>query len=365
MRLTVLGCQAGVPRHGRASSGHLVADASATMQLDCGPGVATALSARDLRPDAVVVSHLHLDHVHDLLPLAKQLIVERPAVGADLGPPVPLLVPAGARAVLDAWSALFPVPTMPVLDQGFRHAFDVREYEPGHTLRTSELAVTLHAVCDGLLPLARDVDLLLAEATLDAPETDATGTGAHGHLCAADAARLATEAGARQLVLTQAEDAVSAAREVARSGRDAGRRLQPRDRVRVLPRVLDRLARAHPGVTVRLAEQRSGPQLAAVDAGGLDVALAYGAPATPALRSRVLLPVSVDAVVREDHALAGREALAVSDLADEPCVMVRRELRPALHDAVLGAATQAGVALRVVRAWMTPRPPASWSPAAR
>lgn len=210
MRLTVLGCQAGVPRQGRASSGYLVADASATVLLDCGPGVATTLSALSTRPDAVVVSHLHLDHVHDLLPLAKQLIVERLAVGAEIGPPVPLL------------------------DQAFRHAFDVREYAPGDTLRTGELTVTLHAVahavpacgirldgpagslaftgdtgvCDGLLPLARDVDLLLAEATLDTPDT-----GAHGHLCAADAARVATAAGARQLVLTHLpDDATAAAR---------------------------------------------------------------------------------------------------------------------------------------------------------
>lgn len=251
MRLTVLGCQAGMPRHGRASSGYLVVDASATVLLDCGPGVATALSAHRLRPDTVVVSHLHLDHVHDLLPLAKQLIVERLAAGAEVGPPVPLLVPVGARAVLDAWSALFPVPTVPLLDQAFRLAFDVREYAPGDPLRIGDLDVTLHAVahavpacgirldgpagslaytgdtgvCDGLLPLARDVDLLLAEATLDAPEPDATGSGAHGHLCAPDAARAATDAGARQLVLTHLPDgdgATAAARLAAARAAFAG-----------------------------------------------------------------------------------------------------------------------------------------------
>lgn len=49
MRLTVLGCQAGVPRHGRASSGHLVADGPSAVLLDCGPGVATALSGLGMR----------------------------------------------------------------------------------------------------------------------------------------------------------------------------------------------------------------------------------------------------------------------------------------------------------------------------
>lgn len=151
-----------------------------------------------------------------------------------------------------------------------------------------------------------------------------------------------------QRIVEQAEHAVSAAREVA-AGRvgtlDVG--FNHVAGVRVLPRALDRLARAHPGVTARLTERRSGPQLAAVEAGGLDVALTYGAPGT--LRSRVLLTAPVVAVVREHHPLAGRETIAIADLAGEACVLFRRELSPALHDAVLGAAAQAGVALRVVR----------------
>lgn len=151
-----------------------------------------------------------------------------------------------------------------------------------------------------------------------------------------------------QRIVEQAEHAVSAAREVA-AGRvgtlDVG--FNHAAGVRVLPRALDRLAHAHPGVTARLTELRSGPQLAAVAAGGLDVALAYGAPGT--LCSRVLLTAPVVAVVREDHPLAGRDALAVADLAGQACVLFRRDLSPALHDAVLGAAAQAGVALRVVR----------------
>ncbi|GAA3226400.1 MBL fold metallo-hydrolase [Pseudonocardia petroleophila] len=219
MHLTVLGAQAGVPRHGRPSSGYLVGDAGTTVLLDCGPGVATALSALDVRLDAVVVSHLHLDHVHDLIVLAKQLVTER-------APAPLLLVPAGAGAgeVFGTWESLFPVPTFPRLDRPFRHAFDVRGHGP---VRVGSLALSTHpvahavaavgvrvegpggalaytgdtGVCDGLLPLARDVDLLLAEATLDAPDP-----GPHGHLCAADAARAATAAGARALALTHLPD---------------------------------------------------------------------------------------------------------------------------------------------------------------
>jgi len=214
--LTVLGCQAGVPRHGRSSSGYLVSDTGTTVLLDCGPGpgVAASLSGLGVRLDAVVVSHLHLDHCHDLLVLAKQLVTERA--------PAPLLLaPAGARDVFDAWRALFPGADVPAAGRPFAHAFEIREHGP---VQVGPLALTVHpmahavpacgirvagpggtlaytGVGDRLVPLARDADLFLAEATLDAPDTSD-----HGHLCAADAARAATAAGVRALALTHRPD---------------------------------------------------------------------------------------------------------------------------------------------------------------
>jgi ribonuclease BN (tRNA processing enzyme) len=53
------------------------------------------------------------------------------------------------------------------------------------------------AVTGSLLDLARNADLLLAEATLADPDTSGWG-----HLCATDAARLAAGARVGQLVLT-------------------------------------------------------------------------------------------------------------------------------------------------------------------
>lgn len=105
----------------------------------------------------------------------------------------------------------------------FDGAFEIREYEPGGTFTVGDATIELvglrHAkpncgvrvsspagslaytgdtgVCAGLTRLASDVDLLLAEASLDH-----TDNGPHGHLCAADAARAAAAGGARELVLT-------------------------------------------------------------------------------------------------------------------------------------------------------------------
>jgi ribonuclease BN (tRNA processing enzyme) len=228
MRLTVLGCRAGMPADGQASSGYLVSAVATRLLLDCGPGVATALSAvthpRELA--GVVISHFHLDHCYDVLPIGKMLLADHIRAGelAAPGPrAVPLYVPAGGRAVLDRLAALFPVGTRPTLDQAFELAFDVREYRPGDDFTLGDCRITMHGlrhavpncgsrvesatgslaytgdtgVTDHLVHLASDVDLLLAEATL--AETD---DGPHGHLSAADAARAAAASGARRLVLT-------------------------------------------------------------------------------------------------------------------------------------------------------------------
>ncbi|MDN5914548.1 MAG: MBL fold metallo-hydrolase [Pseudonocardia sp.] len=241
MQLTVLGTRSGMPAEGQPSSGYLVeAGTAGRLLLDCGPGITTALSA--VTPveslDAVVISHMHADHCYDLLPLGKALLHARAArvlaettlepmqalTALDASAPgVPLYVPVGGRAVLDRLAALFPVATFPLLDRAFDIAFDVREYEPGAAFTVGDCAVSLHpgrhtapncgariasplgtlsytgdtGLAEGLRGLADGVDLLLAEATLDA-----TDHGPHGHLSATDAGRIAAENGVGELVLT-------------------------------------------------------------------------------------------------------------------------------------------------------------------
>jgi ribonuclease BN (tRNA processing enzyme) len=233
VNLTILGCRAAMPADGQASSGYLVRTGSATVLLDCGPGIATTLSAV-ATPDqltAVFVSHLHLDHCYDLLPLGKSLLsphIRYPGVGAEAQDavdvdPVPLYVPAGAAERLAQLAAIFPVTTLPVLNRVFELAYDVREYRPGETIAVGDAEITLHelrhsatncgvriecaegslaytgdtGMTSALLDLAADVDLLLAEASLLT-----TDHGPHGHLSATDAAQVAATAGAKSLVLT-------------------------------------------------------------------------------------------------------------------------------------------------------------------
>ncbi|SDI14351.1 MBL fold metallo-hydrolase [Nonomuraea jiangxiensis] len=235
MRLTVLGCRAGMPSGGVASSGYLVTTGVTRLLLDCGPGITTALGGV-VRPGSlsgIVISHLHLDHCYDLLPLGRRILSDQlagslaaPDAGA-LGPAIPLYVPVGGRDLLRGLAGLFPLSTVPILDRVFELALDVREYRPDDVLEIGDCHVGMHAlrhaqpncgsrvrgpaatlaytgdtgVTDALHELAKDVDLLLAEATLD--ETDGSR---HGHLSAADAARAAQAAGAAQLMITHFPD---------------------------------------------------------------------------------------------------------------------------------------------------------------
>lgn len=228
MQLTVLGCRSGMPAGGSPSSGYLVDTGRSRLLLDCGPGIATALSAVDGPLDGVVITHLHIDHCYDLLPLGKSLLKPMlrfpgaPEFGGECRP-VPLLVPAGAKELFTRWSQLFPIASMPVLNRAFEVAFDVREYEPGELFEFGDCAVELHelvhsapncgirvtdgertlaytgdtGMTDALVKLAADADVFLCEATLRASDT----TG-HGHLSAAEAGRVAAEAGVGELVLT-------------------------------------------------------------------------------------------------------------------------------------------------------------------
>jgi ribonuclease BN (tRNA processing enzyme) len=222
-----------MPADGQPSSGYLVVTDAATILLDCGPGIAAALSTVTApgQLSAVIVTHLHLDHCYDLLPVGKSLLSralrypragEPPQDWAEVDA-VPLHVPGGARQRLQRLAALFPVSTAPVLDRTFDLAFDVREYAPGARFAVGDMRVSLHelrhsapncgiriesaagtlaytgdtGVTPALATLAAGADLLLAEATV--AETD---HGPHGHLRGGAAARAARAAGVQTLVLT-------------------------------------------------------------------------------------------------------------------------------------------------------------------
>jgi len=221
VRLTIIGCAGSFPAPGSAASCYLVEaedDAGRTWRitLDFGNGamgpLQSHLALSDL--DAVVLSHLHSDHCLDLTGLYVAYRYH-PA-----GPPAQRLPVYG------------PVGTMDRLEGAYGEhesgslalAYDVRELGERVPVQIGPFTITpvrvVHPIlayglrveaggavlaysgdtdaCDGLVEVARDADLLLAEASFVEGRDLDRGI----HLTGRRAGQAAAAAGARRLMLT-------------------------------------------------------------------------------------------------------------------------------------------------------------------
>jgi ribonuclease BN (tRNA processing enzyme) len=233
VRITVLGKSPSWQDADGACSGYLVQAHGTNLLLDCGNGVfaklRTVLDYVDVH--AVVLSHLHADHILDLVPFSyaltysprQQPVPVPPFWKGTQQPAHPVLhAPPGARELfrklVSAWGNQNLV----------ENAFDLREYAVGDTLEVGPLRVRFASVphfmptqavevaCDGrrftfgadsapndAIPgFARDTDLLLLEATLPRPERE----GPRGHLTPGEAGEHARRARAKRLVITHLSD---------------------------------------------------------------------------------------------------------------------------------------------------------------
>ena len=211
--LHVLGCATAGGNPGEPCSGYLVTAGGGRILLDCGPGVVSSLLARDPAPiDAVVLSHLHFDHIGDLIPLAYAHMIglasewARPAVYA----------PPGGAARLAALAEAGGAEPHHFAECGI----GVIEYDPAAALAIGDAELTFRelvhpgssrairveagggtlvfsgdtALTPALAEHAAGADILLCEATA-LPESAV-------HLPAVHGGRIAREAGCKTLVLT-------------------------------------------------------------------------------------------------------------------------------------------------------------------
>lgn len=244
MRLTVVGCSGSLAGPGSAASCYLVQaddDAGRTwsLVLDLGSGALGALQ-RYVEPDAidaVGLSHLHPDHMADLCGLyvylkyaprplrRRQVPVHGPfgtqsrvgeayglEPGESLGDHLPVHVWQPGRAV-----QVGPMTVVPVAVEHPIPAYGVRVTGPAEDdpARHVTLGYTGDTdACPGVDAVARDCDLLLAEAAFVEGRDVVRGI----HLTGRRAGEAAERGGARRLVLTHVppwndpEDAVAEAR---------------------------------------------------------------------------------------------------------------------------------------------------------
>jgi ribonuclease BN (tRNA processing enzyme) len=214
MKLTVLGCAGSFPGPDSPCSSYLVEAAGFRLLLDFGTGSLSALQrhATLTSVDAILLTHLHADHVLD----ACSYVVVRRYAPEGPYPPIPLYAPAGARERLagaygaaaegplddvytfvDLKSGQFQIGPFSITAERVNHpveTYGVRVEHGGKVLAYS--ADT--APCEALTRLAQNADLFLCEASYVYGEDNPPDL----HLTGRDAGEAAMKAGAARLVLT-------------------------------------------------------------------------------------------------------------------------------------------------------------------
>lgn len=199
MKLTVLGWQGPVPGAQGACSGYLLeARCGAAIALDLGSGSLSRLVARrePASLNAIVLSHLHWDHISDMLPLGY-------LTGANAVPVYAQSEPAFAKAALE--SVGWQLRPHEAFETGpFRISFlPARHPVPASCVKVECEGKTFVYTGDtntlpGLSAFAAGADLLLADAGL----IEADWAEGKPHLSPRLCALLAKEAGAKRLCLT-------------------------------------------------------------------------------------------------------------------------------------------------------------------
>jgi len=211
MLVTVLGRYSPYAPVGGAGPGFLVQGGGVALMLDGGPGTVARLQMQVHAADltAVLVSHLHPDHIADLHGI--QYLIGDQAPGREPLPVYAPDIPGPDRHWLEpssfgaSWIRLLPLPVDTGISFGpVRVAFARTDHpEPCWAMRITDGSRTLVYTADtgagvDLAPFARGADLLIAESTFVA----ANGRNRKGHMTAGEAADLARRAGVGRLLLT-------------------------------------------------------------------------------------------------------------------------------------------------------------------
>jgi len=218
LQLTILGNGPACPNSGGASSGYLVKGEDTSVVLDIGPGVVATPEFRKSLPklSGIVISHLHIDHWLDLVPLS-YLLKLSPVTQANT--PFKVWTPPDTRnqllKLIDELSMGYPL-----------DAFDVEEYTAGTVLSLPGLQIEFQQVqhyiptfamriendagslcysadsslCKPLVSIANNSNLFICEAAdgITSPKNSVQ----RGHMTGREAGAVAANANVGSLLLT-------------------------------------------------------------------------------------------------------------------------------------------------------------------
>lgn len=211
MKLTLLGTGPFLPETPHASAGYVVESGGQTIKLDFGRGnlLRMAEAGIDWRMlDAIFISHIHPDHVSDLVQyLQAYTLLRRSGEIKE----VQMFGPEGFGEYFERLKAAIEAPQehMPEVRELTQDTFELGD----NTITTAPLVHSVPDIgvridsdgkalcytgdtgpCDSLTQLANGTDVLLTECAAERPEPH--------HMTPQDIAALANEAGVQTVVLT-------------------------------------------------------------------------------------------------------------------------------------------------------------------
>lgn len=214
--VTVLGANGTYPTPDGASTGYLISSEGTNIWLDAGTGTFANLQRYigvfDLR--AIILSHLHLDHILDIYPLYYALRYSPETKGPE---GLEVFAPAGSEEHLGKllndngdcdFGGYLEFKTVGHGDSIEVGPFSITFARTCHPIETlgvrfdaygKSLAISSDsAPCSEVEDLAKGADVFIAEASLQAPNEEL----AEIHMTAEEAGRMAAKAGVGRLVLT-------------------------------------------------------------------------------------------------------------------------------------------------------------------
>lgn len=146
MKITLIGTGSPIPDPNRAGPSTLVQAAGQNIVVDCGRGCVLRLTAAGVMPpfvSAILLTHLHSDHISDL----NDLVTSRWIMGPVQGSPTIIIGPVGTKRVVNGLREMLALDEQYRLDHhadlrsGPGMQLDVREVSPGDTFSIGDVRI--------------------------------------------------------------------------------------------------------------------------------------------------------------------------------------------------------------------------------
>lgn len=209
-KLDILGYLGGFPVNGGAASGYLITTDHGKLLVDCGSGILSSLSRLQSihELDGVILSHLHNDHMADLLTLEHALIVANRLEVRNSK--LPLYCPEAPKEpyqrIPNDYFDKYVIENGRTIELigGQMTFFSVQHTIPCYAIRIEYQGKVLVYTSDTayfpeLVEVVKGADVLLCEASIVKGSRHTTGKG---HMNGSEAGKLAKLGNVIQLVLT-------------------------------------------------------------------------------------------------------------------------------------------------------------------